>query len=292
MKNYNRFICNYFVSKLFIIFLLFSSCQVNQESKKNDAISSDEREWMTQFFSDIMLFNHGIYTLVGTHKPMTMIPVGNYSEEEMKAIYDSYSEEEKNEEGFAIDTIEGYTLSGAWNKWELISHRFPMKKYMLFKIEDEDPHDFFIVFLDIIKTATVIQDNYETFQKIMGFDFHPLELTMQMNQKDSMFWKNLNSYHYGLLFGFGKVNSQLFHWKHFDHPQSCNKFFDNIESLGSNPQLNDNIKFTIDNLQIPSFKVLSDIEPMVNIYQKERKMIKKIYKGKEFLDLTLQKLAE
>jgi hypothetical protein len=257
-------------------------------------ISSEEREWMTQFFSEIMLFNHGVYTLLGTHKPMTMIPVGNYSEAEMQALYDSYSKEEDDEDGFSIDVSEGYTLAGAWNKWELISHRFPMKKYMLFKMESEDSHLFFIVFLDIIKTAIVIQENYDTFKKAIGFDFHPLEMTMQMNQKDSVFWKNLNSYHYGLLFGFGKVNSQLFQWKYFDHPESCDKIMINIKPANSNnySQLRGKIKFTIDNLQIPSFMIFNDLEPIMNIYKQERKMIKKIYKDDNFFDLTLQKMVE
>lgn len=292
IKNLKLYSSYFFKIVVVFIIVFSSSCQITQQSKFSDKISPQEREWLTQFFNDIMLLNHGIYTLLGSHKPMTFIAVGNYSEEEMKDVYNSYSEEKKKEQGFSIDTLEGYTLSSAWEKWELISHRFPMKKYMLFKIEDEDPHLFFIVFLDIIKTAAVIQENYEDFQKAMGFDFHPIELTLQMNQKDSVFWKTLNSYHYGLLFGYGKMNSQIFHWKHFDHPQSCDKFFNNIDPEGSSSQLKGKIKFTIDNFQIPSFKVFSDIEPMVNIYNEERKMIKKIYKDGEFLDLTLQKLIE
>ena len=149
-----------------------------------------------------------------------------------------------------------------------------------------------MVFVDIIKTAAVIQDNYEAFQKAMGFDFHPLELTLQMDQKDSVFWKNLNSHLYGLLFGFGKTNSQLFHWKYFDHPKSCDELCKNIEPSFSNEPLRGHIKFTIDNFQIPAFMSFNEIDPIVNIYKEERGMIKEIYKDKEFLDLTLQKLTD
>lgn len=289
--------CYHFVyrfSKLAIIFvvLFIFSCQPTQESKLSDKISPHEREWLTQFFSDIMLFQSGIYTLWGAHKPITIIPVENYSEEEMKAIYESHSEEETNEEGFRVDVIDGYNLSEAWKKWEQISDRFPMKRFMLFKQEEQDAHVFFLVFVDIIKTAAIIQDNYEDFQKAMGFDFHPLELTLQMNQKDSVFWKNLNSYLYGLLFGFGKTNSQLFHWKHFDHPKSCDELCKNIKASFSNKQLRGHIKFAIDNFQMPSFMSFNKIDPVINIYKEERMMIKEIYKDKEFLDLTLQKLTD
>ena len=199
----------------------------------------------------------------------------------------------KNNKGFRVDVVEGYNLSEAWKKWEQINHRFPMKRFMLFKQEERiDPHVFFMVFVDILKTAAVIQDNYEAFHKAMGFDFHPLELTLQMNQKDSVFWKNINSYLYGLLFGFGKTNSQLFHWKHFDHPKSCDEFCKNIEPSFSNEQLRGHIKFTIDNFQTPSFMSFNEIDPIINIYKEERKMIKEIYKDNDFLDLTLQRLTE
>lgn len=277
---------------LSIILLIFSSCQPTQESKSSDKISLHDREWLTQFFSDIMLSQQGIYTLWGAHKPITLIPVGNYSEEEIKAKYETLTEEEKKEKGFRVDVLEGYTLSESWKKWEQISHRFPMKRFMLFKQEETDTQTFFVVFVDILKTAAVIQENYEAFHKVMGFDFHPLELTLQMNQKNSVFWQNLNSYLYGLLFGFGKTNSLLFHWKHFDHPKSCDEFCKNIKPSFSNEQLRGCIKFTINNFQIPSFMSFNELDPIVNLYKEERVMIQEIYKDKDFLNLTLQKLTE
>lgn len=284
--------CSSLAMILALILFIFSSCQSIQESKPYDKISPHEREWLTQFLSDIMLFQHGIYTLWGAHKPITFIQVANYSEDEIKALYDAMTEDEKNEKGFKVDVSEGYTLSEAWKKWEQISHRFPMKRFLLFKQEGQDPHVFFIVLVDILKTAAVIQENYEIFHQAMGFDFHPLELTLQMNQKDSIFWKNLNSHLYGLLFGFGKTNSQLFHWKHFDHPESCDEFCQNIKPSFSNEQLKGHIKFTIDNFQIPSFMSFNKIDPIIDIYKEERALIKKIYKDKDFLDLSMQKLTE
>ena len=84
------FFCRFSKQAIIFIILFFSSCQPAQESKPSDKISPHEREWLTQFFSDIMLCQQGIYTLWGAHKPITIIPVENYSEEEMKAIYDSH----------------------------------------------------------------------------------------------------------------------------------------------------------------------------------------------------------
>ena len=255
-------------------------------------LSSEEREWLTLFFNDIMLFESGIYTLWGAQKPVTTIPVANYSEKDMKARYEALSEAEKNKASFSVDIVEGYSLAEAWKKWEQISPRFPMKRFMLFKQEKQDPHFFFIIFVDIVKTAAVIQDNYEAFQKAMGFDFHPLELVQQIDQKDSVFWKNLNSHLYGLLFGFGKTNSQIFHWKHFDHPKSCDELCKIIKPSFSNKQLTGNVKFSINNFQIPDFVSFNNIDPVIKNYEEEMKMIRKIYEGHDFLELTLQKLTE
>lgn len=293
MKTSFLFFFYRFTNLAVILVLVFiSSCRPAKELKHADKISQDERAWLTQFFSDIMFFQHGIYTLWGAHKPMIIFPVADYSDEEMQTMFDSYSEEDKKKKGFKVDVIEGYNFPEAWKKWEKISHLFPMKRYMLFKqVDEQDPQVFFVVFIDILKTAAVIQDNYEAFQKAMGFDFHPLEFTLQMNQKDSAFWENINPYLYGLLFGFGKMNSQLFYWKQFDHPKSCTELCQRIKPSFSNEQLIGNIKFTIDNFQIPSFMSFNEMDSVINIYREERMLIKEIYKDKDFLDLTLQQLT-
>jgi len=279
---------------ILIFMVLLVSCQPSEKPTLSPEISPQEREWLTKFFSDIMIFERGIYTLWGAHKPMTILPMADYSEKELKARYESLSEEEKkkNNECFKVEVIDGYAIYEAWKKWEQISHRFPMKRFMLFKQESDDPHVFSVIFVDIVKTASVIQDNYEAFREAIGFDFHPMEIVLQMNQKDSVFLENLNSYLYGLLFGFGKTNSHTFHWKYFDHPKSCDEFCKNIKSKSSNEQLNGEIKFTIDNLLLPAFASFNEFDDVVDQYKNERKKIKEIYKDRNFLDLTLQKLIE
>ena len=98
---------------------------------------------------------------------------------------------------------------------------------------------------------------------------------MEKNIKD-------NSHLWGLLFGFGKTNSYLFHWKYFDHPKSCEEFCNDIPSLTSNPQLKGRIKFTINNFELPSFVSFNEIDDVVDHYKEERIKIKNIYKNKDF----------
>jgi hypothetical protein len=275
---------------LSIILLLFSSCRTKKKETASAYISEEERPWLTQFFSDIMLCEAGIYTLCGASKPMTLIQIDQYSDEQKKAFFDALTEEEKRDGCI----FEGYNLSETWLKWEKISHRFPTKRYMLFKTDlYQEPDCFFVLFVDILKTATIIQDNYEAFRKAVGFDFHPLEVTIKINQKDSIFLNKLkgNSHLLGLLLGFGKTNSYIFHWKYFDLTSSSAEWFNNIPFRSSNEPMKGLIKFTIDNFGIPSFISFNEIDPIIDLYKEERIKIKNIYKDKDFLDLTLQKLT-
>lgn len=218
-----------------------------------------------------------------------MIAIEQYSDAEKKAFYDSLTEEEKNDGMFCM----GYSLDKTWFQWEKIQDRFPMKRYMFFKMDQfQDDHVFFVLFVDILKTAAIIQDNYDLFRKAVGVDFHPLEITLNMKQKDSILWGNMNAQLYGILFGFGKMNSYLFQCQHFDHPESCSEFCENIVSFVNDDFTQGEVKYTIDQFSIPAFKSFNEIDPVVDNFREERNRIKEIYKGKDFLELTLKKLME
>lgn len=237
-----------------------------------------------------MLCESGIYTLWGS-KPLTMIAIEQYSDAEKQAFYDSLNEDEKMDGLFCI----GYSLNKTWFQWEKIQQRFPMNRYMLFKMDQfQDDHVFFVLFVDVLKTAAIIQDNYDSFRKAIGTDFHPLELVLKMKEKDSIFWKKIdgNAHLLGILFGFGKINSYLFQWQHFDHPESCNDFCRNIVSFLSEDSGKGYMKYTINEFPIPAFKSFNIIDPVVDNFRDERNRIKEIYKGKNFLDLTLKKITE
>lgn len=274
-----------------ILILLIASCQSNKKETSSFNLATEERLWLTQFFEDVMLSENAIYTLWGSSKPMTLIAIDLYTEEEKEAIYNSLTEEEKNEGFIHV----GYSLDKTWFQWEKIQDRFPMNRFMFFKIDQlQEDHAMFVAFIDILKTAAIIQDNYEAFHKAIGFDFHPLELTLNMKQKDSVFWKKIdeNAHLWGLLFGFGKMNSYLFQWQYFDHPKSCDEYCKNIVSYFSDDPIKGHFKYTIDQLEIPSFKTFNEIDPVVENFRYERNRIQEIYKNKDFLDLTLKKLTE
>ncbi|MBA3957785.1 MAG: hypothetical protein H0X51_05250 [Parachlamydiaceae bacterium] len=284
---------------LFFILLIFTfshACQqpIIKKSENNlnaYEISHEERQWLTQFFYDVMLDEHGIYTLWGS-KPLTLIVIEKYSNEEIKKYNDSFSEEEKKE----TIIVEDYSLPETWDKWESIKSRFPMNRYLLFKTEmfEKEENTEFVLFVDLLKTANLIQEHYSAFQKVVRYDFHPLEVTLEIQQANSKFWQKVkgNSDLFGLLYGFGATNANSFHWKYFDHPAGCEEFCEKINGTSSNPLIYGHVKYTIDYFDLPSFASFSEFDDVIEKYKKERSWIQQQYKGKDFLDLTLQRLME
>lgn len=245
--------------------------------------------WMTKFFCDLMVDEHGIYTLWGS-KPLTLIIIDQYTDKERQEYYESLSEEEKKN-GIII---EKYDLLENWKKWEEISSRFVFKRHLLFKSDlYEDLHASFIFFVDIFKTALVIQENYEIFKRAVGFDFNPLEVVLEMTQKNSPFWEKLkgSAIHWGLLYGFGPKNAWAFQWKNYEQAPSSEQFLQSLKGRFSNPSLTGKVKFSLTHLEIPSFISFDENDEMIEHYKKERARIQNIYKGKDFLDVTLERLV-
>ncbi len=286
-------VCKWSVCFLTISLFLFS-CYDRQHAQTSIAyeIYDDERAWMDKFFNDLLFVEGAAYTLFGS-KPITEIILSHYTEEEL-AVFLSGLPKEEQENCFLV---ENYDLPENWEKWERISSRFLIKKYLLFRSHfDEDGKASFVYFVDILKTASVIESNYELFRRTVGFDFHPLEVTLDMPSKDSTFWKNVRASKesallWGLLFGFGRVNSYAFHWKYFDCPESCKKLIEALPIRFSNPPPRGQVQISLKNLRLPSFASFIDEDKMITRYEGERKKIQKIYQQKDCLDLTLEKLT-
>ncbi|MDX8430214.1 MAG: hypothetical protein SNF33_00155 (plasmid) [Candidatus Algichlamydia australiensis] len=50
--------------------------------------------------------------------------------------------------------------------------------------------------------------------------------------------------------------------------------------------------FTISNFPIPAFASYFENDPVVRKYEKERKQIQRLYRGKDFVDMTLEFLTK
>ena len=274
---------------VFSIIFFLSTAHVDAASFE---LNQQERKWMQKFFHDLLFVEGGIYTLWGS-KPMTEIVLVHYTEEEVEAILKGAPEEETRN----CYVNDCYDLPENWEKWEGIKNRFPIKKYLLFRSHfDADEKISFVYFVDILKTATVIQSNYALFQKAVGFDFHPFEAVLSMPDNTSVFWQKVRESKespllWGVLFGYGEINASAFHWKYFDCPQSCKKNIEAYSFQFSNPPPKGQTRLSSDNFILPSFASFTNEDQVIKRYEKERKKIKKTYKGKDLLQLTLQKLT-
>jgi hypothetical protein len=272
----------------------FVSCLTanQQQLLFSHEITLDERAWMEKFFDDLLFVEGGVYTLWGS-KPITEIVLYHHSQEEIDEMQRVAPEE--NLENCYI--VKNYDLPENWERWEKISSRFPLPKYLLFRSHyTEDRKISFIYFVNILRTASVIEENYEIFQRAVGFDFHPLEVVLEMPNQDSIFWKKIRSAPkspvlWGLLFGYGKANAYAFYWKHFDSP-ACETFFSKFPNQFSHSGPNGKTEISFKNFEIPAFASFGEEDEMVIQYEKERQKIHKIYRGRDHLDLTLQKLTQ
>ncbi len=246
---------------------------------------------MTKLFDNILFWDHAVYTLWGS-KPITEIVLSHYSDEDMALIEKEASLNPSNN-GYIVEG----DLEENWERWEAIQSRFPMKRYLLFKSHDSvDGRYSYVYFVNILRTAMVIQENYELFSKAVDFDFHPLEVVLEMPNRESRFWKGINdSYNspmlWGILFGFGRQNSHCFYWKYFDCPKICERFFDQFPRRFSNPEPEGMVSITAQNFILPTFVSFSDEDEVIERYKVEREKILQIYRKGDRLDITLQKLT-
>ena len=289
-------IFKFFACFLAINFFFIAPSYTKTETKKTKdwSIEPQEKKWLEKFFSDIMLQESGIYSLLGS-KPLTMIVLDLTPEEKIREIVDQMSEEEKKE---FISWDTHYDLPENWQKWEKISSRYPIRNYLLFKkSRKDDPLFEDIYFINIRETAFVIEENYDLFKRFIIDDFDPLEVVFEIGDERSTFWNTVvhNSTLLGILFGFGRKNSQCFDWKYWSLPENnepMRSFTDSLRSTFSS-NIKDFKTISIGHFGLPCFASFSPKgkDEVIKKYENERKMIQKHYKKKDFVIETLKKLT-
>jgi hypothetical protein len=124
---------------------------------------------------------------------------------------------------------------------------------------------------------------------------------LELQNPHSVFWNNVfkidNHLAKGLLFGFGRKNSFFADWefKQWSKNPSLHLSEQAVAYLKNVPSRPSTTRVKIgeggpSNFTIPIFGTIEDDE-MVELYEKEKKEIEKIYHGKNFLDITFQRLA-
>lgn len=323
---------------LMLLVLLFTACSSpHREICKKFNLTEEEYSSLEKFLRYIMFHENAIYTLAGS-KPLTGLSFysTDLPEEELREkerpqrayfllnrdnakdleFYEKLSSAEKEEKALLIKNKDFiYDFERLWSSWEKICHRFPLKKrFLLIKKERTEnlwktvvPHCtafYDIFFVDVLKTALVIQENYELFKQKVGYDFDPMEVVFELEKKQSEFWDRIqgceSSHLWGLLYGYGKENAFSYFWKG-RHLKGLNcsekeKLF--AESLlttlscRDRPSAGETSAFSASCFSIPAFASFSNPDPVIAKYETEKEVIRRLYKGKDFVGLTLELLID
>lgn len=238
---------------------------------------------MGKFLNDLFLEEGAIFVLWGS-KPLSTFPLYLFRDEEMKNLYDQLSEEEKSQ----VTIIENYDLPSNWKKWEIFQKDLNIHQFALFLRETDNPKAPEICFVNLLQTALTLEDHHEIFTKTLGFNFESDQVVSEIQDPHSIFWNKVlqEPLLLGILYGFGKHNSLSFHWKHIKEGRinhALNFIFSDARKLGHT---------NLENFPLPIFASFINNDPIIEKYENERRMIKNHYKGKDFVQLTLEKLQE
>lgn len=222
-----------------------------------------------EFLNELLFQEGGCYTLFGD-KPMTSILVYKGKPEDFSIEYLS---KEGAKEAFFIDdrTAENFD---AWNRF---SKKLHFKNFFFVDFcHPDDPTCNFIFFVNIKKTKKIFNNYRNLFHKIIG-SLTWEEMLLELKRPNLRIWNVLFKDHFlaGILYGFGEENCKAF----CDLPDK--RFFSQLFEK----------KASKSDFPIPIY-VISEKDLTSKKYQKQREKIKKNYKNKSILDVTLRALHQ
>jgi hypothetical protein len=305
-------------SIFFVIFFAFTGCNQNKPSSFTDCLTDVEKKDLEYILRLLVFENHGAFVLFGS-KPLCEVCVMDTDDTEVdelrhQQLLASMSLEERAEFECALKELESKEAQvkilfarnpyKGWLALEKVINGLDIKKYVLV-VNHEGMYGLScertLILANIQKVALVLAENYPIFREASGMDFHPLEMALELQNPHSVFWSNVfkidNHLAKGLLFGFGRKNSFFEDWnlKRRSKEPSLSLSGEAVDYLRSvHPRISaERVKIGEggpSNFTIPIFGAVEDDE-MIELYEKEKQKIEKIYRGKNFIEVTLQRLA-
>lgn len=260
------------IKKTFILYLfLFGCSKVPNHSIRQEVADEKIEAFLTRF----LLQEGGIYTLFGD-KPMTDACFFIGAEKEISL--DGLSEEALQR----VVYVDHKSLLDNWLAWKEYARSIPLKVFCFVEVPcPTDPLHVLYYLINTVRVKEVIEENKEEFRTRAGINGDNFLQDLQ-NPKSS-FWHNILADHYlmGLLHGYGKENSDYF-----------------IQVLEGVEPANLSEKFhftqgpcTLDNFPLPVYASL-EADPVRDKYEEQRETIKKNYKNRNFLRVTLNQLRK
>lgn len=315
---------------LFVTLVFLCSCSLNKDVSGHSFATMQEKQEVEKFLRHLLFFESGVYTLLGS-EPITVFEVFDGSEDALSNkdilnypdiriylnkdqkrdldFYRTLRKEDKKKTVFFSDRddiFDGYDL---WGKWEDFSSKNRISKRFLLsakKVETEDGvRGYNITFVNVLQTACILEAHYQVFKNAIGRDFTPLEEALKADDPKSFVWTILNSEgnhrEKGLLLGCGLEDIQVFSWKYNKkefgqkNQKKMHKFLNAItdhKTADTDQVVLKKHPFSATNFPLPAFATFFPISEQKYRYQAERKRIMEFYKGKDFVESTLDVLTE
>jgi hypothetical protein len=278
-----------------ICFLVFAFWQSPKPSHYE--LTKQEKEVLTDFFDVFLLYEEGIYTLAGT-KPVSISPLDrDFSQEKLEKWKEKYTTASKKKKQ-KLKPLNSYsTYTSNYREWEKIKQRLPIHQYLFGTFKLNSKYDV-LVFVNIENTIKVLIRHYEIFHRTLGYDFDPLKIVFEVQNEKSQFWNDIMTHKYGhtllgILLGFGVDNSYFFNWD-TQYRESSSPIGEFIRGLPTGFYEKNILKPNYKKFNLPLFRSYG-LHPtdkkLIKHYEKERLRIKKLYKGKDAVEVTLNWLT-
>lgn len=314
-KNQGNVILFFYI--FFVIFFSLTGCNQSKPSSLS-SLTNEEKKDLEYILRLLIFENHGAFVLFGS-KPLCEVCAMNTDDvkvDELKhqQLVASMSLEERAEFEQALKKLEAQEVQEkvifvrnpykGWLALKKVIKNLNIKKYILI-IDHEGMYGLrcepTLILANIQKVALVLAENYAIFREASKMDFHPLEAALELQNPHSIFWNNVfkidNHLAKGLLFGFGRKNSFFGDWKfkqwsknpslHLSEQAVAYLKSTSLQASATSVKIG---KGGLSNFTIPIFGAVEDDE-MIELYEKEKREIEKIFHGKDFIETILGRLA-
>ncbi|NGX34010.1 MAG: hypothetical protein K1060chlam1_00355 [Candidatus Anoxychlamydiales bacterium] len=274
-----------FIASFLFLLVWFNSKETSFNVNK---LSRKEKKDLNVFLEYLLLREGGIYVLFG-NKPIVFSSLCIISRERLRKNSENIPAIIKEKANRCKIKLK-FKIEG----WEKVQKHFKIKgKYLLFFKKHEEAGIADVYFINKANLISVLNEYYDIFKKRIDFDFDPLTIINEFNEDNSKFWSLVQRdiVLQGLIFGYGKTNSLLFEqWLKTDQKNK-----QTIEKLGfytaNNHLVDANIKVNYQNFPLPVFRSFPN-DVILEKYKKERQKIIALYRGRDPLKVTIEKLCE
>jgi len=174
-----------------------------------------------------------------------------------------------------------------WNVWMKVWKQMANPKF-LFCVRGINGY-----IVNVPNVVWVINKHYQSFKELVGRDFQPYELVLEIQNEESKFWSQMDKpesaqahYLWGLLYGYGEKNAFLFKSMYEGMSGLFGVFY--TENQYRLLQTIDDYELNVEDLPLPQFRSFTPADEEIEKYQRERVMIQSIFHESEFLPKVLE----